>query len=117
MPLIMKPWGSEDVLEHNEKFVVKRLFMTAGHRCSLQYHQIKRETIYVLSGKLKVVFGASADRLADVILGPHEHLTLPTGMVHRMEAIEDCFYLESSTPELDDVVRLKDDYNRAPSQS
>jgi hypothetical protein len=30
-----------------------------------------------------------------------------------MEAVEDSVYLEASTPEMDDVVRLGDDYQRA----
>ena len=49
-----KPWGYEELLEQNDVYVVKRLFMKAGHSCSLQYHNKKHETIYVLSGKLAV---------------------------------------------------------------
>ena len=56
MILIKKPWGKEELLEKNKKFMVKRLFMKKGHRCSLQYHNKKKETIFVLSGKLKVFF-------------------------------------------------------------
>lgn len=111
--IIPKPWGQEELLEHNEKYMVKRLTMLAGHRCSLQLHNIKRETIYVLSGKLKIISGASIEALTDKIYLPGECVTLPTGLIHRMEGVEDAVYLEASTPELDDVVRLKDDYARA----
>jgi hypothetical protein len=31
-----------------------------------------------------------------------------------MEAVTDCTILEASTPELDDVVRVRDRYGRAP---
>ena len=34
------------------------------------------------------------------------------GTIHRMEGLEESVYLEASTPDLDDVVRISDDYNR-----
>ena len=50
MEVIEKPWGKEEVVEINDRYMVKKLTMWKDHRCSLQYHEIKRETIYVLSG-------------------------------------------------------------------
>ena len=110
---IEKPWGSEELLEKNEKYVVKRLVMKKGHRCSLQLHEMKRETIYVLSGQLRIVYGEDQANLESKIFTANESITIPTGMIHRMEGVEDSVYLEASTPELDDVVRLSDDYMRA----
>ena len=52
MKFIEKPWGSEEVIEINEKYMVKKLTMKKNHRCSFQYHDFKKETIYVLSGDL-----------------------------------------------------------------
>ena len=112
MRVIEKPWGKEELLEKNERYMFKRLTMHKGHRCSLQYHEKKIETIYVLSGALKIVQGDSIDSLKEIIYQPHEVITLKLGKIHRMEAAEDCVYLEASTPEIEDVVRLKDDYNR-----
>jgi mannose-6-phosphate isomerase len=112
-PVIIKPWGQEEVLELNGRYMVKRLTMHAGHRCSLQYHNHKRETIYVLSGRLKIVSGEKLETLTEKIFHPGESITLATGLIHRMEGVDDAVYLESSTPEMDDVVRLKDDYARA----
>lgn len=60
--IIPKPWGQEEVIEINDKYMVKKLTMHAGHRCSLQYHNHKRETIYVLSGRLKIIYGRLASR-------------------------------------------------------
>lgn len=111
--IIKKPWGQEELLEINDRYMVKRLTMLAGHRCSLQYHNIKRETIYVLSGRLKITSGAKREALEERIFEAGESITLPTGVIHRMEGVEDAVYLESSTPELEDVVRLSDDYARA----
>lgn len=110
--LIEKPWGSEDLLEKNERYVLKKLFMKEGHKCSVQYHNFKHETIYVLSGKLNVYYGQELDNLKQVVLGPGEVIVLTPKKIHRMEALEDCYYLEASTPELDDVVRLVDSYGR-----
>lgn len=61
--IIEKPWGREEVVEINDKYMVKKLTMWAGHRCSLQYHNIKKETIYVLSGLLKIIQGVNQDSL------------------------------------------------------
>jgi mannose-6-phosphate isomerase len=112
MPIIQKPWGSEELLEKNDHYVVKRICMRRGHRCSLQFHEKKQETVYVIQGKLKIVSGPSRQKLSEAVFNAGEHLTLPPRSIHRMEALEDAIYLEASTPELDDVVRIADDYQR-----
>ena len=114
MQVIEKPWGKEEVIEINDCYMMKKLTMWKGHRCSLQYHNQKRETIYVLSGQLRIYYGPSQYQLESRVFGPAETITLTPGVVHRMEAVEDSVYLEASTPEMDDVVRLVDDYQRAP---
>lgn len=110
--LISKPWGSEELLELNESYMMKRLTMKKGHRCSLQYHREKVETIYVLSGALNIYIGKDIGSMSSTLFGPGDSVTIMAGVIHRMEAIEDCIYLESSTPEIDDVVRISDDYSR-----
>lgn len=111
--LIVKPWGSEELIEINERYVVKKLTMMAGHRCSLQFHNKKCETIYVLTGRLNIYSGENYTELTVKEFRAGEHITLTPGVVHRMEALENSIYLEASTPELDDVVRISDDYKRA----
>jgi mannose-6-phosphate isomerase-like protein (cupin superfamily) len=110
--IINKPWGHEEIIECNDNYVVKRLFMKAGNRCSLQYHNKKHETFVVLSGKMKFYVGTDVSSLEEKIFNTGDFYVIPPGLVHRMEGIEDTFYLEASTSQLDDVVRLKDDYNR-----
>ena len=112
MQVIEKPWGKEEVVEINDRYMMKKLTMWKGHRCSLQYHNLKRETIYVLSGQLRIYYGPSRDSLQSKVFVVGETITLTPGVVHRMEAVEDSVYLEASTPEIDDVVRLSDDYHR-----
>jgi mannose-6-phosphate isomerase-like protein (cupin superfamily) len=111
--VIPKPWGQEEVLHIDDRYLLKRLTMKAGHRCSLQYHRKKNETIYVVHGSLVVFVGASGEELEQRVLQAGEHITIIPGTIHRMEAKDDCVYLEASTPEMDDVVRLSDDYSRA----
>lgn len=109
---IEKPWGYEELLEKNEKYIVKRLFMKKDCQCSLQYHNFKHETIYVLSGELKIIIGESLDTLTEKTYYPNDVIAIQPKLIHRMFGSSDCIYLESSTPELDDVVRLVDDYAR-----
>lgn len=113
MRLIEKPWGKEEIIEINDRYMMKKLTMWKDHRCSLQYHNYKHETIYVLSGCLRIVSGSSKEALEAKDYFPGDNITLTPGVIHRMAAVEDCVYLEASTPEMDDVVRLVDDYNRA----
>ncbi len=111
--LIEKPWGKEEILELNSIYLVKRLTMNKGHRCSLQYHNKKAETIYVLSGKLMITYGPNMENLKSKTFTSNESITIKPLVIHRMEAIEKSVYLESSTPEIEDVVRLSDDYERS----
>ena len=112
MQIIEKPWGKEEVIEINDKYMMKKLTMLKGHRCSLQLHNHKKETIYVLSGQLRIISGPNQDNLTGKIYTEGESITISPGVVHRMEGVEDSIYLEASTPEMDDVVRLVDDYER-----
>ncbi|KKM95163.1 hypothetical protein LCGC14_1191040 [marine sediment metagenome] len=106
MQIFDKPWGIEEILEVNDKYCVKRLFMKKGCRCSLQRHIYKHETLIVISGLLRVTGDV------DVVMKPGDCLVLDVGVIHRMSAIKDTIYIEASTPELDDVIRIEDDYGR-----
>ena len=112
MEIIEKPWGKEEIIEINEKYMVKKLTMWKEHRCSLQFHNQKKETIYVLSGKLRIVSGPNQNNLKEKIYLAGDSITISPGTVHRMEGVEDSVYLEASTSEMNDVVRLVDDYDR-----
>ena len=112
MTIIDKPWGFEELIEVNNNYVLKKLFMKKGRRCSLQYHNLKHETIYVLEGVLKVQVAQGDGAYEEILLSSGQSLVVTVGQVHRMEGVSDCYYLEASTPELDDVVRVSDDYGR-----
>jgi mannose-6-phosphate isomerase-like protein (cupin superfamily) len=109
---VEKPWGYEELVECNDKYVVKKLFMKAGHSCSTQYHRLKRETMIILTGKLWIAVGQDMEHLEGKIYEFGETITVDPYTVHKMRAIEDCLFLEGSTNELWDVVRLEDSYGR-----
>tara|TARA_B100001175_G_scaffold132422_1_gene112560 strand:- start:10121 stop:10465 length:345 start_codon:yes stop_codon:yes gene_type:complete len=112
MKKIIKPWGYEQIIEINKKYLLKKLYMKKNHRCSLQFHKKKKETIYVLSGKLRIYINKKKQRLKSKIYKEGASITIEPNIIHRMKAITNCFYLEASTPQNHDVVRLSDDYKR-----
>ena len=109
---VPKPWGHELIWAHTDRYVGKILRITAGHSLSVQYHERKDETVYLLRGELRYWVGDRADALEDQRLKEGDAFRITPGTVHYMEAVTDCDVLEASTPELDDVVRLKDRYGR-----
>ena len=109
---IEKPWGFELLFAHTPNYAGKLMSVKKGHRLSLQYHQKKDETIYIYAGKVLVETGGSDGRLVSAILQAGQHIRIPPLTRHRMQAIDDTMLLEVSTPELDDVIRLEDDYGR-----
>lgn len=108
---VPKPWGHETIWAHTDRYVGKVLHIKAGHALSVQYHNMKDETVHLLSGELvyRVQMG---DALEDMRLKQGESFRITPGTIHQMEAVTDCDILEVSTPELDDVVRLSDRYGR-----
>ena len=106
---IEKPWGYELIWAHTEEYVGKILHINAGHRLSKQYHLLKEETVYVLKG---VLYNYDADDNITKI-SPGESFHVKPHQVHRFGAVESSVEIvEVSTPHLDDVVRLEDDYSR-----
>ena len=110
---VEKPWGREIWLAHdNGRYAGKILEIRKGHRLSLQYHERKHETLYLFEGKVKFTLENDRGELEEAIMEPGDIRVVRPMRKHRMEAVEDCKFFEVSSPELDDVVRLSDDYNR-----
>ena len=110
---VPKPWGHELIWAETDRYVGKILHINAGESLSLQYHERKDETIYVLSGELIFEHGPLGDApLTRVTLQAGESFRITPHLRHRMSAASDCDILEASTPEIDDVVRLEDRYGR-----
>ena len=107
---IIKPWGYELIFAHTDKYIGKMLYINAGHRLSLQYHEEKEETVLVISGTLYVY--DSEGSITKFFPGEHYHVA--PGQIHRFGASEkNVELIEVSTNHPDDVIRISDDYARA----
>lgn len=109
---VEKPWGYEIWYALTEDYAGKILHVDQGHRLSLQFHERKDESSYLLTGRLLLIKGPTADELTEQTIGPGETWRNRPGEVHTIEALEDSDVLEVSTPHLDDVVRMHDHYGR-----
>lgn len=134
MKKVSKPWGYElwiaDAI--STPYALKRILFLAGNRTSLQVHEQKFETNYVLSGtgklyRSKEVFdikyflehGLTSNEVIEyektfeiIDLSGGISFNVSPGYVHRVVALTDLTFIEASTPELDDVIRLQDDTGR-----
>ncbi len=120
--IVPKPWGHETIWAHTDLYVGKVLHIKAGHSLSVQYHNLKDETIHLLSGTMiyRVGKGDGRSKMEDgkppellaIEMKAGESFRNEPGTIHQMEAVTDCVLLEASTPHLDDVVRLTDRYGR-----
>jgi mannose-6-phosphate isomerase len=109
-----KPWGYELIWALSDDYCGKLLFVRAGEQLSLQYHRVKDETIYVQSGRAEIQISPNPDtEPGKEIVQAGRGFRIRPGVIHRMLALEDTLFLEVSTPNLDDVVRLEDRYGRS----
>jgi len=111
---VSKPWGHETIWARTDDYVGKILHINAGHALSVQYHNVKDETVYLLAGKIiyRVWQNGSDGKPTDIGLQIGQAYRITPHTIHQMEAVTDCDVLEVSTPHLDDVVRLTDRYGR-----
>lgn len=111
MERVDKPWGYELRFVCTDRYAGKVLFITAGSQLSLQYHEQKDEAFLVQDGTLDLVLGKDEDQQV-LRMGPGESRRITPGTIHRFRAVTDCTLFEVSTPELEDVVRIEDDFGR-----
>ena len=112
--IIDKPWGYEEIIVHTDKYAMKKIFIKAGHRLSKQFHVKKDETVYVSGGVLHLDLSREPGESNIRKLHEGESWHIKSKTIHRFCAPSDTnvILIEVSTPELDDVVRLYDDYGR-----
>lgn len=109
---VPKPWGHEIWWAQTDNYVGKILHVKKGQALSYQYHEVKDETIYLYSGEIALQIEEVGKEKEEITLSPGESVRIKPLTKHRMIAIEDCNLLEVSTPEVEDVVRLEDNYGR-----
>ncbi len=109
---VEKPWGYELIFAHTDRYAGKILHVDAGHALSLQYHERKDETLYLASGSVELLVEENGE-LRPIAMRPGDSYHIRPGVRHRMTAgAGGCEFVEVSSPELDDVVRLEDRYGR-----
>ncbi len=109
---VKKPWGYEIWMEINEFYVLKLIQMDAGNQSSLQSHEDKYETNFVIEGEAEVLLEDADGVLQSRVYKVGNGWSVPTGRKHRVVAKTSYTAIEASTPHLDDVVRYEDDTNR-----
>jgi mannose-6-phosphate isomerase len=109
---VAKPWGEERIWVHTDQYAGKVITIERGKRLSLQYHDAKDEAVLVLSGRLRLHLEDATGEMRTIDLGPGESRRVPVGRRHRFEGLERTELIEVSGPQLDDVVRVEDDFGR-----
>ena len=131
---VSKPWGNELWIADGVRtpYALKRITFKKGFRSSLQVHKYKFETNYVLSGtgklqlrdeifdceeylaspQKKLMLDAALSTLKEIEIKPGDVIDVRPGQIHRVIAVTDLVFIEASTKELDDVIRLADDASR-----
>ena len=106
-----RSWGKEDILVIISKVLsLKLLTIRKGMKGGLQYHRLKNECGYVLSGKLLVRYSDGNKLLKKKILKKGDCFHFPPGSVHQEEALTNVKILEASTPHFNDRVRVEKKY-------
>ena len=112
-PVDMGPrkWGEEVLLCRSPgKYTLKMLRISKGCKGGLQYHRLKDESGYLVSGRLLVRFDNGNGELTEKVLEAGSHFRFPPGLVHQEEALEDCVIIEASTAHANDRVRVEHQY-------
>lgn len=110
---VEKPWGSELVFtESLLPYVGKLISVRAGCRLSLQIHDIKTETMTLISGRAQLTLEQPDGSVPTFEMEPGKGYTVPPGMKHRLWGLTDAVVAEVSTPECGTTLRLEDDYGR-----
>ena len=110
---IDKPWGYEiHFVPDGKPYMGKIIHINKGKRLSLQVHDKKQESWFLLKGKAKVIWDNSLGKLVETELKYGRGYSCEIGQRHRLVGITGCDIVEVSTPEIGITFRLEDDYNR-----
>ena len=116
--VVNKPWGKEVWINYREGenigdetklYVMKKLYIVKGTKTSFQYHKEKSETNFLVKGKVEAWFESKPDYIEKKILNAGSIWSIPPNTKHRIITLEDVILMETSTPEVDDVIRIADD--------
>ena len=114
--IVEKSWGNETIIHNDEKYCGKILFLRKGECISLQFHNIKQETFFLLEGKLLCKFCTketflNAEDIDVVQMRQGDVVEIPVGFIHQVFAEEDSKIIEVSTQHFDnDTNRICKDF-------
>lgn len=110
---VSKPWGYEIIFTTEDlPYTGKIIHIQAGKRLSLQLHDKKQESWYLLSGQGKIIWENNKGGLIETEFLHGQGYTCKIGQRHRLAGITNCDILEVSTPEIGTTYRLEDDFSR-----
>lgn len=110
---VEKPWGYElHWVREDAPYIGKVLHVNAGARLSLQVHDAKQESWFIMNGKAAVIWENSKGEMIETELQPGVGYSTKLGQKHRLKGLTDADILEVSTPEAGTTWRLEDDYTR-----
>jgi mannose-6-phosphate isomerase len=110
---VEKPWGYElHWVPEDAPYMGKVIHVNAGARLSLQVHDQKKESWFIMSGRGAVIWENNKGEMVETELQPGVGYTTQIGQKHRLKGITDCDIIEVSTPEAGTTWRLEDDYAR-----
>jgi mannose-6-phosphate isomerase-like protein (cupin superfamily) len=110
--IVYKPWGEEEWLELNDRYCYKRIYINAGYKTSLQYHNLKLETNYLIEGEAEIWLENDAGDMERTSITAGDFFTVTPPRRHQISAITNIILQEVSTPEVDDVIRIDDEFSR-----
>lgn len=119
---VTKPWGYELWLnKQHPGYAFKKIFIKQGTKTSLQYHRQKKETNVIYSGRALLHYKKNdgiynddvrPEDIDSALIESISAIDVSPSVLHRLEALTDILLYETSTPHLDDVIRVEDDSNR-----
>lgn len=111
---IEKPWGWEiHWVPDGKPYMGKILHINAGQRLSLQLHDKKLESWYLINGKAKLIIENQNGELEEIELKNDVGYSCNVNQKHRLAGKTDCDIVEVSTPENGTTYRLEDDFSRS----
>ena len=114
---VRKPWGYELIFtKPNLPYAGKILHIKKGKRLSLQIHDAKQESCFLINGQCNLIIENSKGKMETINIKLLKGYTIKIGQKHRYHAVTDCDIFEVSTPEIGTTYRLEDDYGR-PNES
>lgn len=110
---VEKPWGYElHFVPEGLPYMGKVLHINAGKRLSLQIHDQKQESWFLMNGQAGIIWEDTTGNISLTKMESGSGYTCNSGQKHRLLGITDCDILEVSTPESGNTYRLEDDYAR-----